>query len=73
MRLFRDFLEEQLKDPEFAKEYYALEPEMNEIRAEIEAALDEADDQAESTDVRLSREDVFSSARKIIKDYNHEE
>lgn len=67
MRLFRDFLEEQLKDPEFAKEYEALEPEMAAIRAEIEAALDEADDQAETTDARLSSEEVFSSARETIR------
>ncbi len=63
MRSFRDKLEEMLKDPEFAKEYEALEPEMAAIRAEIEAALDEA----ETTDVRLSSEEVFSSARETIR------
>lgn len=26
---FRDFLTEQLKDPEFAKEYYAIKPEVD--------------------------------------------
>ena len=32
----------------------------------IEMALDEADQQAASTDKRLTREEVFASARKII-------
>lgn len=36
---FRDFLNEQLKDPEFKKEYDALEPEFNIIDAMIEARL----------------------------------
>jgi transcriptional regulator with XRE-family HTH domain len=37
MRTFDDFLEEQLKDPEFRAEYEALEPEYEIIRAMIEA------------------------------------
>ena len=36
------FLEEQLKDPEFKKEYDALEPEF----AAIQAAIDARDDAA---------------------------
>ena len=34
---FNDFLEEQLQDPEFRKEYEALQPERAVIRAMIEA------------------------------------
>lgn len=34
---FNDFLEEQLRDPEFRKEYEALQPERAVIRAIIEA------------------------------------
>lgn len=33
---FDDYLQEQLKDPEFKKEWDAIQPEMNTIRAEIE-------------------------------------
>jgi hypothetical protein len=35
MRTFDDFLEEQLKDPEFRAEYEALEPEYEKIREAI--------------------------------------
>ena len=34
---FDDYLKEQLKDPEFRKEYEALKPEMDRIRAMIDA------------------------------------
>lgn len=33
---FQKYLEEQLKDPEFKKEWDALQPEMEEARREIE-------------------------------------
>lgn len=39
MQKFRDFLEEQLKDPEFKKEYEAIQPEMAVIRALIDARI----------------------------------
>lgn len=34
---FREFLAEQLKDPEFKKEYDALEPEFEEIKKKLRA------------------------------------
>ena len=37
MTNFNDFLNEQLKDPEFKKEYDALEPEFSIIQAIIDA------------------------------------
>ncbi len=37
MTNFNDFLEERLKDPNFKKEYDALEPEFNIIQAMIDA------------------------------------
>lgn len=39
MSTYRDFLAEQLKDPEFKAEYDALEPEFAIIRAMIDARL----------------------------------
>lgn len=39
MQKFRDFLEEQLKDPEFRKEYEAIQPEMAVIRALVDARI----------------------------------
>ncbi len=36
---FDDFLDEQLKDPEFAKAYEEVQPEMNIIRAIIDARI----------------------------------
>jgi transcriptional regulator with XRE-family HTH domain len=39
MQKFRDFLEEQLKDPEFKKEYEAIQPEMAVIRALVDARI----------------------------------
>lgn len=37
MRSFNDMLEKQLKDEEFRKEYEAIQPEMNVIRAIVDA------------------------------------
>lgn len=39
MKLFDDFLEEQLKDPDFRKEYEAIQPEMAVIRALVDARI----------------------------------
>lgn len=39
MRTFKKYLEEQMKDPEFAKEYEAIQPEMDVIRAMVEARI----------------------------------
>lgn len=39
MRKFNDYLEEQLQDPEFRKEYEALQPEMDIIRAMVDARI----------------------------------
>ena len=39
MQKFSDFLEEQLKDPEFRKEYEAIQPEMAFIRALVDARI----------------------------------
>ena len=39
MQNLRDFLEEQLKDPEFRKEYEAIQPEMAVIRALVDARI----------------------------------
>lgn len=40
MKNFDEYLEEQLKNPEFKKEYDALEPEFAVIRAILEARKD---------------------------------
>ena len=37
MLTFEEFLNEQLKDPEFKKEYDALKPEFDEIRKQLHA------------------------------------
>ena len=37
MLTFREFLNKQLKDPEFKKEYDALKPEFDEIRKQLRA------------------------------------
>lgn len=37
MRTFKQFSDEQMKDPEFAAEYEDIQPEMDVIRAMIEA------------------------------------
>jgi len=39
MKTFDEFLEEQLKDPEFRKEYEAIQPEMAVIRALVDARI----------------------------------
>jgi len=36
---FDDYLEEQLKDPEFRKEYEAMQPEFDIIRAIVDARI----------------------------------
>ncbi len=40
MSNFKDFLDEQLKNPEFKKEYDALEPEFAIIRAILDARIE---------------------------------
>ena len=37
MRTFRQFMDEQMKDPEFAAAYEEIQPEMDVIRAIVEA------------------------------------
>lgn len=37
METINDFFEEQMKDPEFAKAWEEIQPEMNVIRAIVEA------------------------------------
>jgi len=37
MKTFKEFVDEQLKDPEFAAEYDAIQPEMDVIRAIVDA------------------------------------
>lgn len=37
MKTFDEMLEKQLQDDEFKKEYEAIQPEMNEIRASVDA------------------------------------
>ena len=37
MKTFKEFVNEQLKDPEFAAEYDAIQPEMDVIRAIVDA------------------------------------
>lgn len=37
MKTLNEFLEEQMKDPEFAREYEALQPEFDIIRAMVDA------------------------------------
>lgn len=39
MSEFKDFLEEQLKDEEFSKEWENIQPEMDVIRAMVEARI----------------------------------
>ena len=37
---FEDYLNEQLKDPEFKKEWNAIQSEMESIQAEIDARIE---------------------------------
>lgn len=37
MKTFKEFVDEQLKNPEFAAEYDAIQPEMDVIRAIVDA------------------------------------
>lgn len=37
MKTFDEMLAKQMKDEEFKKEYEAIQPEMNEIRASVDA------------------------------------
>ena len=39
MRTFDDFFEEQMKDPAFVKEYQEIQPEMEIIRAIVDARI----------------------------------
>ena len=39
MKTLKEFKEEQLKNPEFVKEYEAIQPEMNIIRAMVDARI----------------------------------
>ena len=39
MRTFRKYLDEQMKDPEFAAAYEEIQPEMDVIRAIVEARI----------------------------------
>ena len=39
MKTLKEFKEEQMKSPEFAKEYEAIQPEMNIIRAMVDARI----------------------------------
>lgn len=39
MRTFDDFFEEQMKDPAFVKEYQEIQPEMDIIRAIVDARI----------------------------------
>lgn len=39
MKTLKEFKAEQMKDPEFAKEYEAIQPEMNIIRALVDARI----------------------------------
>lgn len=39
MKTLDDFLEEQLKEPEFRKEYEAMQPEFDIIRAMVDARI----------------------------------
>lgn len=39
MRTFRQFMDEQMKDPEFASAYEEIQPEMDVIRAIVEARI----------------------------------
>lgn len=38
MKTFDEMLAKQMKDEEFKKEYEAIQPEMNEIRASVDAS-----------------------------------
>ncbi|MBP3610385.1 MAG: helix-turn-helix transcriptional regulator [Lachnospiraceae bacterium] len=39
MKTLQEFVEDQLKDPEFRKEYEAIQPEMAVIRALVDARI----------------------------------
>lgn len=47
MNEFQDFLNEQLKDPEFRKEYEDIQPEMDVIKAMINARISQSITQKE--------------------------
>ena len=54
---FDDYLQEQLKDPEFKKEYESLQPEMDITRAILNARIN-----AGLTQVQLSEKSGISQA-----------
>lgn len=39
MKTFEEFFDEQMQDPEFVEEYEAIQPELNIIRAMIDARI----------------------------------
>lgn len=41
MLTYREFLNEQLKNPEFFKEYYALKPEFEEIKRKLRSEIEQ--------------------------------
>ena len=59
MRKFDDFLAEQRQDEEFAKEYEAIQPEMNIIRAMVDARISQNLTQKELAEkFNVSRETI---------------
>lgn len=59
MKSFRDTLKEQLKDPEFKKEYDALEPEFQLIRSLLDSRKEEKITQKElSAKTGISQADI---------------
>ena len=59
---FDNYLKEQLKDPEFRKEYERLE---------IESKLEEVEHEAEETTVRYTSEEVIESILEEVKRHNN--
>lgn len=68
MGMFDDFLQEQLRNPEFKKEWDALEPEYNLIRQVIDARLEKQLSQKQLAE--LSGTNQSSIARLESGNYN---
>lgn len=66
MNEFREYLKEQLKDPEFKKEWDSLQPEMEIIRKEIEER------KAEQHPTNANCQVLFLYAKNITAQYKRQ-
>ena len=66
MKNFNDMLDEQLKDEEFRKEYEAIQPEMDEIRAIVDNRKSQNLTQKELSERPEINQDDISPPKNIL-------